>query len=256
MSNVIKARSTRILPPEERTPPPVPEGESSGERDDRGLDLAVYQAAYDDVVAAAQEEVALLMEDARRKVHAMTSEAGRDAETIRENARAEGSKQGFAEGFHDGFRKAGEELGDLLAEGQAEVDSVLAEAFAIQQRQMADLEPELYKLALEIAEKILGYELEQNSEAFLSIVRTAVDTMQCEQKATLHVNAEQYIGAFRSRDTVRLKTGKGVVTAGVVIDPSVEPGGCLIETENNMADASVPTQLSQIAQNLGIEYEH
>ncbi len=253
MSNIIKARATRLLPPEERRQEATEEPVFS---ETGAREAAVYQAAYDEVVAAAQDEVALLMEDARQKARSLVDEAARDAETIRETAREEGRRRGSTEGYQEGFLQAGQELESLLKQGQDEVDAVLREAYEIQGRQMSDMEPELYRLALDIAEKILGYELEHNSEAFLSIVRKAVDTMQCEAHATLHINAEEYIGAFRSRDSVRLKTGKGSVTADVMIDPSVEAGGCLIETENNMADASPSTQLSQIAQNLGIDHEY
>ncbi|MDR1668631.1 MAG: hypothetical protein LBR76_01570 [Oscillospiraceae bacterium] len=255
MSNVIKARTTRLLPPEERKmfQEWLPDEEDILSDEAEHREAAAYQAAYDEVVAAAQEEVALLMEDARHKARALVDEAAGEAENIRETAREQGHRAGTEEGYREGFAHAGEELAELLRQGQAEVDAVLQKAYEIQGRQMSDMEPELYRLALSVAEKILGYELDQNNEAFVSIVRTAVDTMQCETRATLHVNAEQYIGAFRSRDSVRLKTGKGVVTAGVTVDPSVEPGGCLIETENNMADASPATQFAQIAQNLGID---
>ncbi len=261
MSNVIKARTTRLLPPEDRKKTQETGELFAGEENPAfeepdAREASVYQAAYDEVVAAAQEEVALLMEDARRKARALADEAAREADGIRETAREQGRRDGLEQGLRDGYEQAGQELEDLLKQGQAEVDAVLREAYEIQGRQISEMEPELYRLALDVAEKILGYELDNNSEAFLSIVRKAVDAMQCDSRATLHVNAEEYIGAFRSRESVRLKTGKGTVTADIVIDPSVEPGGCLIETENNMADASPSTQLSQIAQNLGLNYEH
>lgn len=256
MSNVIKARATRLLPREEDLPhsgaDEADEIAESGEAAETRNELSAYQAAYDEVIEAAQEEVALLLEDARRQAREITLEATKKSEIEWENARREGFEEGLTSGYAEGFAKAGQELEDLLQKGQTEVEGVLATAHAAYDDMLAGMEPKIYRLALDIAEKILGYELNHNSEAFLAIVRTALGVMQAESRVTLRVNTQEFINVFHSKDTARIKTDSGGVEADISIDAGIDPYGCLVVTDNGTVDASPSAQIEQIAMNMGI----
>ncbi|MDR0293404.1 MAG: hypothetical protein LBH95_04545 [Oscillospiraceae bacterium] len=260
MSNtVIKAFSTRLLPPEER---PAAAGDapeengayeiSEAEREEERR-RAAYQAAYDEVIEAAQQEVALLLEDARRQARKIIDGAAVKAEEMRETARTEGFESGRSDGYADAFEKTERELEELLKNGQAGVDAVLAEAYKARDAMLLEMEPKILRLALDVAEKILGYELDQNNAAFLSIVTAALNVIQCESRVTLRVNAEEFTGVFHSKSAAHLKTERGGVEADIQADAGVEPRGCLIMTGNGTVDASVSAQLEQISKNMGLE---
>ncbi|MDR0324836.1 MAG: hypothetical protein LBI19_01905 [Oscillospiraceae bacterium] len=269
MSNtIIKAGKTRLLPPEERPrllkPAKADEADKPDEviqipddRHDREREReereAIIQAAYDEVIEAAQREVALLLEDARRQAREIVSETEANAEKARAAAHADGFEKGLGIGFADGVERAERALEDLLRDGQAEVDSALAAAYAERDRLLLEMEPKIYRLALDVAEKIVGLELDQDNKAFVSLVTAALNVIQCESRVTLRVNAEEHTRAFRSKAEARLKTERGSVEADIVTDMGIEPHGCLIETGNGTVDASVDAQLEQIARNMGIE---
>lgn len=210
------------------------------------------QAAYDELLTAAQEEASLLLEDSRREAYAVVGRAREDAARLLEEARREGWEQGLSEGREQGRDEASGEMRELLERGQEEVDRVIREAYENRDRMLEEMEPKVYRLALEIAEKILSYELDHNEEAFISILSQAMGSIQAETKVTLRVGASEFMRYFHSRDTARIRTEHGPVTAGVMIDASVEPGGCLLETDTGMIDASAKAQLEQIAFNLGL----
>ena len=261
---IIKAGKTRLLPPEERPrllkpaialETPEETAPDSGGEWERELEEreAMIQAAYDEVIDTAQREVTLLLEDARRQAREITGGAEAKAEKMREDARAEGFEKGLGIGFADGVEKTERALEDLLREGQDSVDKALADAYAERDRLLMEMEPKIYRLALDVAEKILGMELDSNNAAFLSLVTTALNVIQCETRVTLRVNAEEHIGPFRSKAETRLKTERGSVEADIVTDMGIQPHGCLIETGNGTVDASADAQLEQIARNMGIE---
>jgi flagellar biosynthesis/type III secretory pathway protein FliH len=141
----------------------------------------------------------------------------------------------------------------LFEEGQGEVDRIVADAYAERDKLLGEMEPKILRLALDIAEKIVGYELDQDNDAFVSLVTAALNVMQQESRVTLRIGAEQHTRAFRSKASGKFKTDRGTVEADIIADPGAGPGGCLIETGSGAVDASVPAQLEQISRNLGLE---
>jgi flagellar biosynthesis/type III secretory pathway protein FliH len=207
---------------------------------------AHLQAAYDELVAAAQEEVAMLLQDARDNASAIVSRAETSAKELKAAA--------AEEGYGEGLAHAQDEVKDLFTRAQADIDATLETAVRERDNMIAQMEPKLYKVAIDIAEKILGYELENNENAYLSILKSALGNVKAENHVTLRVNPSEYVRFFKSRE-VTLHTAAGSITAEVVNDPTVGYGGCLIETESGAIDAGVDTQLEQMSNHLGIPRE-
>ncbi len=248
MPRVIKATYARLLEEPEAPARPAPAEaalpiEDTAPRPDP---QAEWQAAYDELIAAAQEEVTFLLEDARNEAAAIRQKAKREVSELR--------RRSEEEGFEKGLSRAQNEILELLESAQKEADAVLTEANMERDRVARDMEPQLFRLALDIAEKILGYELESNDGAFLSMLRQALASVKSETKATLRVNPSEYVRFFKSRE-VNIHTPGGTIAASVVNDPTVGYGGCLIETESGVVDAGVTAQLSQIAHNFGMDEE-
>jgi len=256
-NTIIKKDRTRLLPPEKRRPVNVEEETEetaiARESDWESERDASYQAAYDEVIEAAQQEVSLILKDARHQARELVEQAEAGADKVRETAYTEGYNKGFETGVSEGAGRAENALEGLLREGQDEVDRVLAAAFAERDKLLDDMEPKILRLSLDIAQKIIQLELDQNDQAFLSLVAAALDVIKCESRVTLRINAEQHTGTFRSRAAAQIKTAQGSIEADIVTDLGIEPNGCLIENGNGTVDASVGAQLEQIGRNLGLE---
>jgi flagellar assembly protein FliH len=247
---IIKAGWTRLLPAEKRL---YKSHKAGADEDETVVSTAAddLQSAYDEVIEAAQQEMDLMLSDARMEAGEIVKTAGTEAEKIRQAAYAEGLEDGYARGYADFLANSEKAVQALMDEGQGEVDKALANAYDERDRLLDEMEPRVLRLALDIGEKILGYELDGNNEAFVSLVTTALNVMKSEGRVTLRVNAKQHMASFRSRADALLKTDQGVVQAEISSDPGVEPGGCIIETGNGIVDASVDAQLEQISRNLG-----
>jgi flagellar assembly protein FliH len=258
---VIKAGATRLLPPEKRVA--VIDGEAGEPHEaeevfepapaEHSHAADAYQAEYDELLETAQEEVAKLLTDARGEAREIIDQAEAEAEKAREIAYAEGFENGHDDGFNAAVDEAEKAFQQLFAEGQKEVDKVVADAYTERDKLLTEMEPKILRLALDISEKIVGYELEQDSEAFVALVTAALNTMKQEARVTLRIGHEQHTGAFRSKAAARFKTDRGSVEADLTADPGLGPDGCLIETGNGTVDASVSSQLEQISRNLGLE---
>ncbi len=245
MDRIIKAYQVQMgISPQKRMahsavveePMPAPGDEPNGESE--------LQQAYDELIMAAQEEVALILEDARAEAQGILQQA--------EQAATDAHRRIHEEAYAQGMRQARQEVEDLFARAQDEIDRTLGEAQAQRDNMLNSLEPQFFKMALEVAEKILGYELDHNDNAFLSMLKSALGSVKSETHVTLRVNPSEYVRFFKSRE-VTMHTKNGSITAQVINDPTVGYGGCLIETESGAIDAGAQAQLRQIQQNLGFD---
>jgi flagellar biosynthesis/type III secretory pathway protein FliH len=142
-------------------------------------------------------------------------------------------------------RAAGYEEG--LNAGRSEV-SAAASALASATRAMdearaasaAEIEPVAVGLALKIAEKVLGGELEARPELVLDVVRGALRRLTEPLPATLLVNPED-------AELVRGAIADFGVELSVREDRRVERGGCVVRTQAGEIDAQITAQLERAA---------
>jgi flagellar assembly protein FliH len=138
-----------------------------------------------------------------------------------------------------------------LAAGRAEVSATVRtlEAAAAHLDQAsaaaaAAVEPVAVELALRIAGKVLGGELETRPEAVLEVVRGALRRLTEPLPATLLVNPEDAEMVRDAIDELSVEHG-GDLT--VREDRRVERGGCLLQTAAGEVDAQIRAQLERAA---------
>jgi type III secretion system HrpE/YscL family protein len=168
-------------------------------------------------------------------------EAGLDARRIVEDARRQ-AQTIFEEGVRerDALVEAGRQEG--FRSGLAEWGEALAELRAARQSLHNKCETELVRLAVRIAEKIIGEELRTRPETIVSIVRECLRGLRQEQNLRIRVNRRDL-----EQVEQRLALLQETVVAGrrvqVAPDAGVSPGGCIVETETGIIDARLETQL-------------
>ncbi len=106
-------------------------------------------------------------------------------------------------------------------------------------------EAELRRLAVRIAEKVLGRELALSADAVVDVVRTALHAARSRREITVRVSPEdlEAVRAGRPRLLEVLSRHPELVIRG---DESVTRGGCLIDTEVGTIDARLEVQLAAI----------
>jgi flagellar biosynthesis/type III secretory pathway protein FliH len=170
----------------------------------------------------------------------------------------------------DGLREAEQALTRARSEARAIVDAARAEAESLRRRATEDgrtaaaaqllaaerqararLEQsreELTRLAVRVAEKILGEQLRVEPSAVTAIVAQCLRSCAASRRFVLRVNPDE-LGLIDAA-APRLRA---LVQAEVLIveaDPAVELGGCVIETELGEVDGQVATQLAAIEEAL------
>ncbi len=85
-----------------------------------------------------------------------------------------------------------------------------------------------------------------NTELALSVTREALSLVSNQKQVILHVQPEQ-VSAVRERVSHILKDFPEVGYVDVVADARLDEGGCILETEVGIIDASVDGQLAALA---------
>ncbi|MFH0803336.1 MAG: FliH/SctL family protein [bacterium] len=191
----------------------------------------------DVIVREAETKAAQLLQHAQSEARKLLDESRLYCQSVQKQA----ARDGFSQGKEEGFRAAYEEVASLIQEAR----KVLQEAVNHQERILANSEPEIARLAIKIAERILGVEVKTNPETVLGIIQAALKRIRDREQVTIRVNQEDYEKVKAHKDTYT-RLVDGVKTMDIAPDPRVERGGCIIETNLGNVDARISTQLAAL----------
>ena len=248
---------------EERPPAPPPPGpEEKGEPPELDIRIEPEQEEEEpppkepeeDPVSYAQIQAEQILADARRRAEEIVDQARLEAEIksqeLYESSRQSGLEAGRAEGVAQGVAQAMEEgrkAQDRQAAAlKAEFDEFLERAGAALDRQMEDNVEELRDLAIAIAEKVVCVSLKSSSEVICRMIQTAIDKRKRREWA--HIYIAECDAKHLSKVPASLMAALSALSDRVRIIPMAddEAGTCIIETPDEIVDASAATQMNNI----------
>ena len=189
-----------------------------------------------------QEE---LLEKAEAEAQKLIAQAQAQSQILEEEAREKGYSQGFAQGQKEG-RTQGREEGLHSAQPIiARIEEVLAQAIGASPQIQQQLEQQLVKLALAIAEKVVGELAREKEELVLQTAKHALTRVRGESQVTIRVNWQD-LDLVQAEREVLLAHTDGIGEIIIREDPRVGRGGCLIETNLGAIDARLETQLEEL----------
>jgi type III secretion protein L len=173
----------------------------------------VHEASLEakDILAKAREQAAQLIEDARRE---------------KETVLAESTKRGYAAGL--------DQWNDALADAWKQREDFLARH-----------EAELVKLAVAVAKKVIGRSVEVDPGIVLQTATEALRSVRSERRVTIKVNPSDEAALRKQAGSLKM-LGVEVGELVVIGNPSIEAGGCIVESDLGIIDAQIGTQLASI----------
>jgi flagellar assembly protein FliH len=200
-------------------------------------ELARISAEEEERKRQAEEEAASIIAEAEKKAAEIAEGAGTEFEEKRKEAEEAGRKAGREEGY---------------AEGKAEAERLIERLQVILERSqdlradiLADTEQQIIDLALLIARKVIKTISESQKTVVLQNVVQALKKVRARGTILIRVNiADLKLTTEHSKTFIQMMEGaKGVQ---IVEDSSVDPGGCIIETDFGEIDARISSQLAEL----------
>ncbi|MDQ7822974.1 MAG: FliH/SctL family protein [Candidatus Eremiobacteraeota bacterium] len=187
----------------------------------------------------------IIIEEAEKKAEEIIKKARAEAKKLIEETKlysqsafSQAERDGLQKGKEDGFEAGREEMSNLIREAK----NVLEQAMKERELLLRSIEPEVAKLAIRIAEKIIKLQLETDPEIVVSMIRAALETVKQRDEVIIKVNQEDYEYAKGKKDIFACMV-EGLKTLDIIVDPGVDRGGCIIETNLGNADARIVTQI-------------
>lgn len=166
--------------------------------------------------------------DARAEARRIIAAAEEEAAAIRDGVESF-AREASEAAYREGSESALCEWNTLLLEAREQRDQALA-----------DVERDLLRLAVKIAEKILGRELKSDRTTVVDIVASALRQARRNEMITLRVNPAD-LPIIEERRQKLDRSGRDQFL-DIVADPRVAAGGCVIESDSGAIDAQLETQ--------------
>ncbi|MCL2231130.1 MAG: flagellar assembly protein FliH, partial [Treponema sp.] len=183
------------------------------------------------------DEAEKIIADAQGKVRQLENEIRQTLEAERNDARTQGKNEGKDSGF---------------AEGKAEVDRLIERTQTVLERAqdkrgeiLSETEKEIVDLVLLITRKVIKVISENQRDIIIYNVTEALRKVKAKGSVIIRVNlADLELATEHKQDFINIMEGKGSVN--IAEDSSVDPGGCIIETDFGEIDARIASQLAEL----------
>lgn len=183
----------------------------------------------------ARSQAATILLNARAQARAIIAEAQQMARDV---AAAE-HRQAWDQGYADGMARAQQQLAAVMGR----LSTLAANAAIAHEAGLRNLDEEALTLALAIGRAIVRHEVSVDPDTVLGIVRAALAELSAGAAVSLRVHPDD---AETLRSAVPA-LGLPVTTEVVVIgDPTISPGGCLVESGAARVDATIEAQIARL----------
>ena len=192
---------------------------------------AVAPAAV--MLAQATAEAASIVQAAQTEAEQLLAAARRELATAKESGRSAGYQEGFEQG-----RKAGQ--GELRAALEL-VQSVAQDAKGLRDSILANSEQQIVRLIAAATELVVGQVAEQHPDLVLRGAAQALHRAGDQRILRLRVHPE-------SKAVIEAEYGPTERDWVIRSDKGMALGGCIVDTEAGVIDASIEGQVAEIAQ--------
>jgi flagellar assembly protein FliH len=185
----------------------------------------------------AEEEAERILEEAQQKARELENTARSTLEKDRKDA----EEQGLSAGREAGFQ-----------EGRAEVDRLIERTRLVLERAqdkrgeiLAETEQQVIDLVLLISRKVIKVISENQRNVVISNVVQAMRKVKGRGNIIIRVNmVDVKLTTEHTKNFIQMM--EGAKSIQVAEDSSIDPGGCVIETDFGEIDARISSQLAEL----------
>jgi flagellar biosynthesis/type III secretory pathway protein FliH len=193
------------------------------------------------VVASAEDEVALQGGD------------GGDAEEVDEAEKlAELEKEAYRKGFEQGQRDGFAIEEKQMADKARRLENLLTELGGLKAQIVSKTEKELLELAIGIAKCVVNAEVKIDPKVIERTVRAASTLVVDRSRIRIVINPDD-MEAVKGLLPELATTTKGAKLK-IAEDPTIERGGCILETGFGRINATIESQLAALQKELKAEF--
>jgi flagellar assembly protein FliH len=223
----------------------LPEGSSEGFS---GIDFADVVEPLPppdpspEIIAAAEAQAAQIVAAAEAHAAQLVQVAHQEAAAALDAARAEIAQMeqaAYAEGYRVSMAAARQDLGTQLQQAA----ELLAGAQEAKATALSEAEPEVIRLVLAIAKRVIRREIAADQRIVVDTVRESLRRLGGRAVARVRANPAE-MPALNEAWNELTSVAREIE---FIADEGVSPGGCIVESRQGEIDAQVETQVEAVA---------
>ena len=191
-----------------------------------------------------------IIEDAKRQAAERMERAAVDIaaelDALRETARQDGYTAGYAEGMAGAMAEIHTQRETMAVEMGRTVTVFLEKATLAREELLTQTRDELRDLSIAVAEKVVRVSLKSSGEIIARMIQGATEKLKRKERVHIYIDGCEAKGM--AQVTPGLTQALSALSDHVKIVPMAddESGTCIIEMPDEIIDASVSTQISNI----------
>lgn len=165
--------------------------------------------------------------------------------SVQEEAYKQAYQLGLDEGNADALRKHSAQIQDSLES----LAQLLTTFENLKKELVANNESHLVQLCFNMASRLAGTQLQQDPSGLVNIIRSAVELAQNDEHVKVHLAPTQ----LEFIESMKKQTGREfefLKRLQLEPDESVNPGGCVVETNYGEVDARIEQRMSKLWETL------
>ena len=154
--------------------------------------------------------------------------------------------------YEDGVSKAREEAEGIIENAKLEREKIIEDMAGFKEEltneykeEIKSSEKELLKLSLDIAEKIINYEVDKSDNYVLGIVKDALDRVMNKKDVIVKLSTADYYTVLSNKKYLMTNV-KGFGEIELVQDESMEPGSLIVDTPLGVIDGGIQVRMDNI----------
>ncbi|MEQ1877496.1 MAG: FliH/SctL family protein [Bdellovibrionia bacterium] len=154
-------------------------------------------------------------------------------------------KEAYALGLEEGRQKAFDEEKAEITRRLGQLDEVLVSVTRLKSELTVQNEAHIIRLIFELAKKLFFSEVNTKDDRILPVLKQAIDLAQSEESVTVRISEED----FKFVDEFRTKVSKEfdfLKRMKFEPSPEIERGGCLLETNYGVIDATIEERVGKL----------
>lgn len=170
--------------------------------------------------------------------------AKKEAKKIKEEAEEKGYKDAFDRGLEEGYSEGLEKIEKDMKESKDKALDLIVQAEEITKDYFLENKNNLIKLAVDMAESIVGYSIDEKEEGILNLIKPIVTEYNKKEKITITCHPKQY--EFLKDNLSKLESISPDTKFFIFRDGNLGEKDCLIENEDQLIDLTIKKQLDSI----------
>ncbi len=184
-----------------------------------------------------------IIEEARRRADEIIAAANEEVFSLKEEAEKRGYEEGRLKGEEDGRQEALKNSADQYEEKKKQLE-------AEYQKMLDEIEPEMVDTLTRIYERVFDVNLSSEKKIILHLLKNTLSKIEDSSNLIVHISPNDYDEVEDEKDRLLSAIPHPNVNLEIIEDPLLKANECMVEADGGIFDCSLGTELSELSRKL------